>query len=122
MKAVNPALGASFVPVQTARATRRADAIVFAAGDFGSDIEGRLVWFGLRGALRLAWAFTVTDQDAVSRYSVVVEDSSGAILDKTELTLFATPPIGTSVRSKAHRSPILRRESVLPAPRLWWIV
>lgn len=94
VKAVNPALGANFAPMQVARATRRADAIVFAAGDFGSDIEGRLVWFGLRGMLRLAWAFTVTDQDAVSRYAVVVEDSSGAILDKAELTFFATPPTG----------------------------
>jgi hypothetical protein len=94
VRAVNPRLGAAFAPVQTARVTRRPDAIVFAAGDFGSDIEGRLVWFGLRGALRLAWVFTVTDEDAVSRYSVVVEDGSGAILDKTELTFFATPPVG----------------------------
>ena len=43
VKAVNPRLGAAFIPMQTARVTRRADEIVFAAGDFGSDIEGRLV-------------------------------------------------------------------------------
>src|SRR5438105_4454675 len=65
-----------------------------AGGDCGRVIEGRRMWFGLRGALRLAWAFTVTDQDSVSRYSVVVEDGSGAILDKSELTFFATPPVG----------------------------
>jgi hypothetical protein len=94
VRAVNPALAATFAPVETARATRREGAIVFATGDFGSDIEGRLVWFGLRGVLRLAWVFTLTDQDAVGRYSVVVEESSGAILDKTQLTLFATPPTG----------------------------
>ncbi|MBZ5631827.1 MAG: M36 family metallopeptidase [Acidobacteriia bacterium] len=94
VKAVNPALGAVYAPLQSARPPRRADAIVFAAGDFGDDIEGRLVWFGLRGVLRLAWVFAVTDQDAISRYSVVVEEASGAVLDKTELTLFATPPTG----------------------------
>jgi len=94
VKAVNPALGARFAPVQSARPARRAGALAFAAGDFGDDIEGRLVWFGLRGVLRLAWEFMVTDEDAVSRYSVVVEEAGGAVLDKTELTLFATPPTG----------------------------
>jgi hypothetical protein len=94
VKAVNPTLGATFAPVQSTRPARRAGATVFAAGDFGDDIEGRLVWYGLRGVLRLAWVFTVTDQDAINRYSVVVEEASGAILDKTELTLFATPPTG----------------------------
>ncbi|MCU1338501.1 MAG: hypothetical protein JWO19_4082 [Bryobacterales bacterium] len=94
VKAVNPVLGATFAPVQIARPARRAGATMFAAGDFGDDIEGRLVWFGLRGVLRLAWEFSVTDQDTVNRYSVVVEEATGTVLDKTALTLFATPPTG----------------------------
>ena len=91
---VNPELGSRFAPVQSIRPTRRADAISFAAGDFGDDIEGQLVWYGLRGTLRLAWVFSVADADTVSRYSVVVEEASGAILEKSELTYFDTPPAG----------------------------
>ncbi len=92
---VNPRLGAAYAPFMSSRPARRANAVAYAAGDFGGDIEGRLVWYAVRGALQLAWVMTVIDEDGVSSYDVAVEETSGAVIGKQALTaFFQAPPKG----------------------------
>jgi hypothetical protein len=104
--AVNPRLAATYAPFPSNRTASRANAVVYAAGDFGSDIEGRLVWFGLRGVLRLAWVFAVLDGDGVSGYNVVVEEASNMVIDKQASTLFFQAPPKGLVYDKGSPQPV----------------
>jgi len=102
---VNPRIAAAYQPTVSMRRARRADAVVYSGGDFGDDIEGRLVWYPSRGALRLAWVMTVTDEDRVNRYDVAVEDATGAILAKQPLTFFFQAPPKGLVYDKGSPQP-----------------
>jgi hypothetical protein len=85
---VNPRLASVYAPFISSRPARHANAVAYAAGDFGGDIEGRLVWYAVRGTLQLAWVMTVIDDDGVSSYDVAVEEASGAVIGKQALTAF----------------------------------
>jgi hypothetical protein len=85
---VNPRLAKEYAPFISSKPARHANAVAYAAGDFGGDIEGRLVWYGVRGTLQLAWVMTVIDGDGVSSYDVAVEEASGTIIGKQALTAF----------------------------------
>lgn len=91
---VNPALGANYAPFPSEKAPRAAGglAVRYSAGDLSADVEGKLVWYGSRGALVLAWMFTVADGDNIQ--AVAVEASTGAVLDQQPMSFFESPLTG----------------------------
>jgi Fungalysin metallopeptidase (M36)/Fungalysin/Thermolysin Propeptide Motif len=99
---VNPRLGARYVPSPMSLPAKRAAAqtsvspneVRFEAGDFGDNIDGRMVWYAHRGTLLLAWLFNIVDEDGVSSYDVAVEASTGAIIAKHATTFFQTATKG----------------------------
>jgi hypothetical protein len=94
---VNPRLAATYSPFEVSPPAGRAasaNSVRYAAGGFGADIEGRLVWFAHRGTPLLAWLFNVMDEDGVSSYDVAVEAATGAIIDQQPLTAFQSAPKG----------------------------
>jgi hypothetical protein len=109
-KAVNPRLAARFEPFASDRnpsapASARG-AVRYAAGPFGDDMEGRPVWFGVRGQLQFAWLFQVTDEDGAHIYDVVVDDATSLILDKRAASFFQTA-----------KGLVFERESPNPNPK-----
>lgn len=113
--AVNPELGARFTASPGAKTPSRAGNVVFAAGGLGADVEGRLVWYGHRGSLTLAWVFDVLDSDGVSLYSVVVEEATGAVLDKQAQSFSFQAPRGL-VFDKGSPQPVIPAGTVPPGP------
>jgi Fungalysin metallopeptidase (M36)/Fungalysin/Thermolysin Propeptide Motif len=98
---VNPRLATAYEPLKmpakladTARANSTAYAVRYAAGGFGADIEGRLVWYAHRGTLLLAWVFNMVDEDGASSYDVAVEAATGAIIEKKPTSFFQSAPQG----------------------------
>jgi len=95
---INPRLGSRYVPSEISVPVSSFSAtpyrVRYAAGDFGGDIDGRLVWFSHRKTLLLAWVFNVVDEDGVSSYDVAVEAATGAIIAKEPTTFFQSAPRG----------------------------
>src|SRR5262245_46104062 len=91
VREVNPRLAAKYVPSAVSDTRYK---VRYAAGEFGADIDGRLVWFAHRGTLLLAWLFNVVDEDGVTGYDVVVEAATGAIINKQPTTFFQNAPRG----------------------------
>ncbi len=86
VKAVSPRLAENFRPVASRRMPSRVTEARFTSDD--RDVEGRMVWYGMRGALVPAWVFNVTDEDGVSSYNMVVDDATGLPLNKQATTHF----------------------------------
>ena len=86
--AVNPKLQGRFVPFESSELPRQAGGIRFLRGPLARDVEGSVVWFAQRGTLRPGWTFFITDEDAVHRYAVTVDDESQTVLAKQALTFF----------------------------------
>ncbi len=103
--AVQPRLGARFVPFPAA-VDPATGGVRFHRGDFAADIDGQAVWYGAQGGLRPAWSFHVLDEDGVSYYEIIVDETSGAVLAKENLTLFQSGPRGL----------VFERESPQPNP------
>src|SRR5262249_8759659 len=98
---VNPRLATAYEPLKmpatsadATRANSNAYAVRYAAGGFGADIEGRLVWYAHRGTLLLAWVFNIVDEDGASSYDVAVEAATGAIIEKKPTAFFQSAPQG----------------------------
>jgi hypothetical protein len=88
VKAVNPKLAAGFQPFRSQKQPSRQGSIRFAQGNLPEDVEGEMVWYAVRGALRPAWVFYVTDEDGASRYATIVDDASQLPLEKRPMTHF----------------------------------
>jgi len=85
------------MPATSADATTvssTANAVRYAAGGFGADIEGRLAWWTHRGQLLLAWVFNMVDEDGAASYDVAVEAATGAIIEKRPTTFYQSAPKG----------------------------
>src|SRR5579872_5797951 len=111
--AVNPALKETYAPFESSQPPRQPRGIRFASGPLARDVEGSMVWYAHRGALRPAWNFFVADTDRVHRYSVTVDDESQTILGRHALTYFqqaaSTPP--------PPRGMVFDQESPQPSPK-----
>ena len=105
---VNPKLKDRFAAFESPEQPSHPRGIRFARGPLARDVEGSLVWFAHRGALRPAWNFLIADSDYVHRYAVTVDDESQIILGKQALTFFQSPP--------TPRGMVFDRESPQPNP------
>ena len=94
VRTVNPRLGERFQPQTSIRRPARQGAIRLSAVALSEDIEGEMVWYGFRGAVRPAWLLYVTDEDGISRYATVVDSESRQTIANEALTLFQSPPKG----------------------------
>ena len=90
VRAVDPNAG-DFAPLVSTEAPRAPGRIRYAGGPLPLDVEGRPVWYALRGRLQPAWNFFVAHSDRRHRYSVTVDDASEAVLDQQPLTFFQNP-------------------------------
>ncbi len=91
VQAINPKLGANYMPFGSARPARKSTGVRFAAGVFPQEIDGELVWYAVRGRIYPAWLFYIVDEDGISSYAIVVDDASQAILSKLPMTYFQSP-------------------------------
>jgi hypothetical protein len=112
--AVNPKLKDQFAPFESSEAPRQPRGIRFARGPLARDVEGSVVWYAHRGALRPAWNFFVADTDFVHRYSVTVDDESQTILGKQPLTYFQSQQ--TASTPPTPRGLVFDQESPQPNP------
>ena len=103
VKAVNPRLAENFRPVVSRRMPSRATEARFTSED--RDVEGRMVWYGMRGALVPAWVFNVTDEDGVSSYNMVVDDATGLPLNKMATTHFQNANVKGLVYEQGSPNP-----------------
>ncbi len=88
IQAVNSRLADGFQPILNRSLVSRYGSIRFARGGLSEDIDGRMVWFGVRGSLQPAWVFYVTDEDGVTSYASVVDDATGVSLSRQPATHF----------------------------------
>jgi hypothetical protein len=75
---INPEVGENFAPFLAESAS--AGRVRFHASTMGGELEGRLVWFGVQGALYPAWAFFVTDPGTQRSYEAIIDAASNAPL------------------------------------------
>jgi hypothetical protein len=94
VRAVNPAIPRDSQPFLSRRTGARAGSVRFSFGALPDDVEGRAVWFGLRGQLLPAWAFVVPDAATGAIGAVIVDAISSEVLGRTALTFFQNPPRG----------------------------
>lgn len=94
VRAVNPDTGQAYLPFQSSKAPRRPGAIRFAQGGLPGEVEGRPVWYSLRGQLLPAWVFVVPDAATGANYAVVVDSTTGEVLDREPMTFYQSPPRG----------------------------
>ena len=106
VRAVNPKLAVNLNPLTSLRRPEKAGAIRLTAVALPEDIEGEAVWYAVRGVVRPAWLFYVTDDDGASRYATVIDSDTQTALAKQSLTLFQSPP----------RGQVFERESPQPNP------
>ncbi|MBM3734804.1 MAG: hypothetical protein FJW39_03385 [Acidobacteria bacterium] len=92
-------LGASKSAAKTARLT------VDPGGRASSSEEGRPVWFGLRGRLRAAWLFYVTEENGLDLHASLIDAANGKALFNESLTL------------RQARGLVFERESPQPNPK-----
>ncbi len=109
LAAVNPKLAEGFQAVVSRRMPSLQGTVRFARGETGQDMDGRMVWFGIRGTLQPAWVFNVTDEDGVSSYASVVDDETGISLSKLATTLF---------QNAGPKGQVYEREGPQPNPKL----
>lgn len=91
-RAVNPELGARFLPARK-DSSRLAGTLSFERGGFGDDIAAQPVWHGWRGALRPAWLVEVLDENQRDNWLVVVDAATRQVLDKQSMTFDQHPPL-----------------------------
>ena len=91
VSAVNPRIGANYQPTLSRRIGAKAGAVTFSRGELGDDVDGHMIWFGVRGTLVPAWVFFVTDEDNASTYASIVDDVTGLPLRKQPMTFFQNP-------------------------------
>lgn len=91
VRAVNPKLGRSYVPLSSQKAPARKDGVRFAAGSLGDDVEGQLAWYGVEGTLVPAWVFAVLDADGVNGWMVAVDADTQSVLWKRATTYSQSP-------------------------------
>jgi hypothetical protein len=92
VRAVNPKAAARFAPFESRTPARKSNAIRFAAGaDLTDDVEGRLIWYAVRGALRPGWLFDVVAEDGVTRYAAVVDSDTQQVVARRPRTYFDSP-------------------------------
>ncbi len=92
IRAVNPKAAARFAPFESRTPARRRNGIRFAAGnDLADDVEGRLVWYAVRGALRPGWLFDVVAEDGVTRYAAIVDSDTQQVVARRPRTYFDSP-------------------------------
>ena len=108
LAAVNPKLVEGFQAVVSRRMPSLQGTVRFARGETGQDMDGRMVWFGIRGTLQPAWVFNVTDEDGVSSYASVVDDETGVSLSKRATTLF---------QNAAPKGQVYERDGPQPNPK-----
>lgn len=53
--------------------------------------QGELVWYGVNGVLRPAWAFTVEESDGIERTATVIDYETERPLDRSPLTHYQNP-------------------------------
>ena len=107
VRTVSPQTAVNFKPLTTMRMPEKEGAIRLTSPALTEDIEGELVWYAVRGAVRPAWLVYVTGDDAVSRYAVVIDNDSRVALAKDGLTMFQSAP----------RGQVFERDSPQPNPR-----
>ena len=94
VRTVNPRLATNYTPLTSLRRPETQGAIRLASASLPEDVEGEIVWYALRGNIRPAWLFYVTDDDGMSRYATVIDNDSQQALAKQSLTLFQSAPKG----------------------------
>jgi extracellular elastinolytic metalloproteinase len=109
IRAVNPRAARRFAPFESRTPPRHRGGIRFSGGDVSpDDVEGRMIWFAVRGTLRPAWVFDVLAEDGVTRYAAVVDSESKRVIAKRPLTFFDGP--------NDARGLVFDRESPQPNP------
>jgi hypothetical protein len=93
VRTINPAVASGSQPFLRDKGAR-AGTIRITFGALPDDVEGRPVWFGLRGQLLPAWAFIVPDTATGGVDAVVVDAISNEVLSRTAMTFFQNPPRG----------------------------
>lgn len=53
--------------------------------------QGELVWYGVNGVLRPAWAFTVEESDGIERSASVIDYETERLLERSPLTHYQNP-------------------------------
>ena len=109
LAAVNPKLAEGFQGVVSRRMPSLQGSVRFARGETGQDMDGKMVWYGLRGTLQPAWVFSVTDEDGVSSYASVVDDETGISLQKRATTFFQS--------AAGPKGQVYERDSPQPNPK-----
>jgi len=103
VSAVNPIL-AREANVRRAGMTTRGDARFLADGM--GETTASPVWYPVRGALRSAWHFLVTDGDGVSAYDTIVDANAETVLAKEPLTFFQSAPRGAVFTGISPQPPV----------------
>ncbi len=79
-------------PLPASPAAKMRGAARAAARNEGSAAaQGELVWYGVNGALRAAWAFTVEESDGIERNAAVIDYETERLLDSSPLTHYQNP-------------------------------
>ena len=77
---MNPKLAVNLNPLTSLRRPEKAGAIRLTAAALPEDIEGEAVWYAVRGVVRPAWLFYVTDDDGASRSATVIDSDTQTAL------------------------------------------
>ena len=102
---MNPKLE-TFHVLQSGLPARVPNGIRFERGPLPFDVEGRLVWYSVKGQLRPAWNFFVADTDRSHRFSVTVDDASQDILRQQPLTYYQSASPSGMVFERESPQPI----------------
>ena len=66
----------------------------FAAAGFTDPVEGEAVWYPVNGILRPGWLFYIVDDNGVDSYATVIDDATGRMMSRQNLTLYQSEPRG----------------------------